>query len=232
MCGRLVGGNLTQTQMLAIIEGFVYGKSTATEQGTPDLPPRWNIKPTDPVNMAFLKGETIIGAVARWWFVPHWFQKPAKEWKATTFNAKIETAAEKPTFREAWQSARCVIPALGYYEWSGPKSKRQPWFIGVESNQPAAFFAGLYATDAEGHHSCTILTRPALPQLAHIHPRSPIILTEQEIAGWMTHDIQNPEAAETLGTGWNDRCCFHPVASFGRDDEGPELIERDGLELG
>lgn len=231
MCGRLVGGNLTQAEMLAIIEGFLNARPTEIEAGTPDLPPRWNIKPTDLVNLAFLRGSTIVGSVARWWFVPHWHRKPIQDWKATTFNAKIETAAEKPTFRTAWQRGRCVIPAVGYYEWTGPKSQRQPWFIGVESNQPVSFFAGLYSTLGDGSHTCTILTRPALPQIAHIHTRTPVILSGDEIAPWMTGDIDSAAAIDTLGTHVDGRFRFHQVAPFKRDDEGPELIEPDVLDL-
>lgn len=192
---------------------------------TPDLPPRWNIKPTQPVNIAYLKDSTIIGTVARWWFVPHWHRKPVEAWKATTFNAKIETAHEKPTFRTAWASARCVVPAVGYYEWTGPKAKRQPWFIGVNSNQPTVFFAGLHSRLEDGGHTCTILTRPALPQLTDLHPRSPVILTGDEIGPWVSGEIGAQEAIDRLGTGWDGQFRFHRVARIGRDDDGPDLIE-------
>lgn len=231
MCGRLVGGYLTQAQMLDIMEGVLNAAGASTLPGTPELEPSWNIKPTGPVNMAYFKDNTIIGAVGRWWFVPHWHRKPVEQWKATTFNAKIETAHEKPTFRTAWERARCVVPAIGYYEWSGPKSKRQPWFIGVQSNQPAVFFAGLYSHLPDGGHTCTLLTRPALPELAEIHPRSPVILTADEIGPWVKGETGTEEAIDTLGTGWEGQFRYHRVSRFGRDDDGPDLIEPEPAEL-
>jgi putative SOS response-associated peptidase YedK len=231
MCGRLVGGILTQAQMLEIMEGYLNGAGSMTLPETPDLPPRWNIKPTAPVNISYLRSGTIIGAVARWWFVPHWHRKPAAEWKATTFNAKIETAHEKPTFRTAWEIGRCEVPALGYNEWTGPKSHRQPWFIGVNSNRPAVFFAGLHSRLEDGSRTCAILTRPAPAQLAEIHPRAPVILTGNEVGPWVSGEIGTQEAIDSLGTGWEGQFRFHRVARFGRDDEGPELIEPEAEEL-
>ncbi len=225
MCGRLVGGHLTQAQMLAILESFLYG-SSAVEPNTPELPARWNIKPTESVNFAYLKNNEIIGAVARWWFVPKWHRGAVQDWKATTFNAKVETAFEKPTFREAWTHCRCVIPATGYYEWTGPKANRQPWFIRPDSNLPT-LFAGLYSTLEDGSHTCTILTRPALSQLADIHPRTPIMLLGEEVAPWMRGQITDQEAIASLGTGWDGRMQAHEVAKFGRDDDGEVLIEPD-----
>lgn len=217
--------------MLEILEGFLYPARVRVEADLPELPASWNIKPTQAVRMAFMAGGDLVGSVARWWFVPQWHRRPVEEWTATTFNARIETAAEKATFRAAWEGARCVIPAQGYFEWTGPKARRQPWFIGVQSNAPMVFFAGLYATREGAGHSAAILTRPALPQIAHIHPRTPVILTEEEIAPWMRHEIGAEAARAHLGTGWDGRMRFHPVARFGRDDDGPDLIAPEGLAL-
>jgi len=97
------------------------------------------------VSMAYMHNDILRADAARWWFVPHWHRGPAADWKATTFNTKIETAHEKPSFRTAWERGRCIIPASGYYEWTGAKGQKTPWFISPQTNLPVFFFAGLYA---------------------------------------------------------------------------------------
>lgn len=222
MCGRLVGGNLTQAQMLAIMEGFLY---VVPDTDAPEARSGWNIKPTQPIHMVSQGAESFVATSARWWFVPRWFKGDVKEWKQTTFNARIETAAEKPTFRTAWKTSRCIIPAAGYYEWSGPKSDRKPNFITLETNAPLIFFAGLCSRLQDGSRTCTILTREPAEQIAHIHTRMPVILKQDELSPWVNGEIETPDAKEALGAGWDGRFRFHEVNKFGRDDDGPELIE-------
>ncbi|WP_298921113.1 SOS response-associated peptidase [uncultured Roseobacter sp.] len=224
MCGRLVGGHLTQAQMLAILEGFLYG-APVPDADAPEARSGWNIKPTQRIHMICQDTEAFIATSARWWFVPHWFKGDVKDWKQTTFNARIETAAEKPTFRTAWKSSRCIIPAVGYYEWSGPKNDRKPNFITLEKNAPLIFFAGLCSTLQDGTRTCTILTREPAAQIAHIHTRMPVILKQDELTPWINNEMETTAAQEALGTGWEGRFKFHEVNRFGRDDDDPELIE-------
>ncbi|NDW52883.1 SOS response-associated peptidase [Aliiroseovarius sp. PrR006] len=229
MCGRLIAGEMTQAQMAAIIEGFIYpSRSVVIASDAPPAATGYNVKPTQQVNILFPQGGNLIASTARWWLVPHWFKGPAEEWKATTFNAKIETAHEKPTFREAWYHARCVIPALGYYEWSGPKSDRQPNYISLQQNDPLTLFAGLRSTLADGCETCTILTRPALPEIHDLHPRMPVLLSADEAAQWMDHSAPDEEIRAAFGTHWTGRFQTHQVAKFGMKDDGPRLIEPVG----
>jgi putative SOS response-associated peptidase YedK len=65
----------------------------------------------------------------RWGLVPSWWSKPLKEMKAATFNARAETAADKPIFREAFKRSRCLIPASGYYEWQDTPDGKQPYYF-------------------------------------------------------------------------------------------------------
>ncbi|MEM1363484.1 MAG: SOS response-associated peptidase [Pseudomonadota bacterium] len=228
MCGRLVGGHMTQAQMLAIIEGFLYG----TPRIDPDAPPLvegYNIKPTQQVGMIFDQDGDPVLSTARWWLVPSWHKGSLKDWKATTFNAKIETAREKPTFSRPWQNGRCLIPALGYYEWTGTKGKKQPWYITVERNAPVMFLAGLQSTRPDGLRSCTILTRAADADLTRLHPRMPVILTPEECLSWLQRTEDDASVITKYGTGWSGRFRAHPVQRFGIKDDGPELIEPEGF---
>ena len=227
MCGRFAAGQNTQTEMLDIIRGFLDTPAQIDTQA-PVPHPSWNVKPTQMVSMLY-QSDTVQLSSGRWWFVPDWHRGDVKDFKLTTFNAKIETAHEKPTFRKAWKTGRCIIPAQGYFEWTGPKHKRQPWFVSVQSNQPSLFFAGLWSRLDNGLNTCTILTRAASPQIKALHPRMPVIADPTDIAAWLTGDMDTQDAIDTLGTGWDERFTFHPVARFGRDDDGECVIEPIGL---
>ena len=86
------------------------------------------------------------------------------------------------------------------------------------------YFAGLHSRLSSGLNTCTILTRPALHQIEHIHARSPVILTNENLVPWMSGEIDHDEA-QNLGKEWDGRMRFHKVAPIGRDDDGPELID-------
>ena len=109
MCGRFVLSDARWAQDYDIDEA--------------DLHLSYNIKPTQGVALVTPKQEV---AIAHWWLIPSWHKGDLKEWKATTFNARIEDASVKPTFRAVWKYGRCLIPASGYYEWTGEKG----WICG------------------------------------------------------------------------------------------------------
>ncbi len=220
MCGRFAAGHLTQDQMREIVEGFLRGPFVVDP--TAPLPvDGFNVKPTNQIACVLRNEFGTEITSARWWFVPHFHTGPISDWKLTTFNAKIETAFEKPTFRTAWKQHRCIIPALGYYEWTGPKGQKQPWYITTQRNTKTLFFAGLYSRVGD-MKTCTILTRAADPAIQDLHHRMPVILTDAEADPWLDHD---PDVIDTLGTHWGDRFLFHKVEKIGRDDNGPHLIE-------
>lgn len=149
---------------------------------------RWNVAPTQKVPMVIdAPGGRRAGAV-RWGLIPHWWKQPVAEFRLTTFNARSEEAAAKPMFRDAWARRRCLIPAIGWYEWSGPKGAKTPWFITIRRNTPGFWFAGLWsqvALDGEKVVSCTILTTAAGEATKHLHPRSPVVLDEDQAAAWL-----------------------------------------------
>jgi putative SOS response-associated peptidase YedK len=220
----MIAGPYKWAEVFEILQGFL--DSLQLDLDAPQPANGFNIKPTQQVPIiAMNKGEMLL-TTARWWFVPHWHKGDVKDWKATTFNAKIETAADKPTFRAAWANGRCLIPAQGYYEWTGAKGQKQPWYIAPQTNQPLFFFAGLASSLADGTRTCAVLTRAALPQISHLHPRSPVMLAQEELSPWMSG-----VAGSEIGQSWEGRMIHHPVRKFGLYDDGEELIERDGFAL-
>ena len=151
--------------------------------------PRWNIPPTTQIQIVREEGT----AWARWGLIPQWWAKPLELMKATTFNARSEEAAGKLFFRDAWagkgRSGRCLVPAIGYYEWSGKKGAKTPWFVTTHRNRPGFCMAGLWAETRVGWEvllSATILTAQAGAATKHLHPRTPVILEDSEWQDWLS----------------------------------------------
>ena len=225
MCGRFNSPHLTQAQMLKIIEDFLEVPRLARiDEAAPPAVDSYNVKPTQQVQVQYLEREELVASTARWWFVPHWHKGDVRDWKATTFNARLDTAAEKPVFRAAWKSGRCLVPVAGYFEWTGPKGAKQPWLITLESNLPVLFLAGLWSVLADGTRTCTILTREAAPDLRAVHHRMPVILHPDQIEPWLGATVSDAEVLARYGTGWEGRFRTHEVAPFGLHADGPELL--------
>ncbi len=208
MCGRFAAGDLTQAEMEKIIEDFIGTGRRA----------RYNIRPKDQIEVWTPKDEGHVAHWARWWLIPSWFKSSnEKDWKATTFNARIEDAAEKPSFRGAWRHGRCLIPANGYYEWTGEKGQKQPYFLRPLSNQDHFSFAGILS-QWQDEWTVAMLTRPAHPSIAHIHSRMPVIPNAVESEEWLRGE-NLPDLGASTGMQ------SYPVKRFGLQDEGEALIE-------
>ncbi len=136
---------------------------------------------------------------------------------ATTFNARIEEAKDKPAFRAVWRHGRCLISATGYYEWTGERGAKQPHFIHPAGNDETLFFAGL-ASRWEDLLTCTILTRVGNDTTADLQHRMPVILDPEEGDAWL-------RGSDDLTLDAEARLRHHPVAPFGLSDDGPVLIE-------
>jgi putative SOS response-associated peptidase YedK len=149
-----------------------------------NLRPRYNIAPTTMIDVVRLnaegKGELV---PMRWGLVPFFWNKTLKELPAT-FNARVETVAEKPMFREAFRKRRCIIPAAGFFEWTGPKTDRQPHLFTSADGSPLIAFAGLWdrwrdPATGEDVLSCTILVGGASAWMTAYHDRMPVLLTPE-----------------------------------------------------
>jgi putative SOS response-associated peptidase YedK len=147
--------------------------------------PRYNIAPSQDVP-AVIRGErgNKLGTL-RWGLVPFWAKDPSVGYKM--INARSETAATKPSFREALRTKRCLILADGFYEWKKEGQRKQPYRIFLKGGKPFAF-AGLWSVWEKGDvrlATCTILTTTANALLADLHDRMPVILPEEAEDVWL-----------------------------------------------
>lgn len=169
----------------------------------PIIEPSFNVAPSSMI----ASFRTRRGEAMRWGMVPPWAQ--TFDSKFATFNARIETVDEKSTFKNAWnQSQRCLIPMAGYYEWSGLKDNKTPFYIS-DQNQGCLVVAGLYEEWSNGQLSCTMLTAAAKGDLSHIHHRMPIMLTQDGVKDW----IYGENDKDSILNLAQPEVSFYPVSS-------------------
>jgi len=169
-----------------------------------NIQPRYNIAPTQQVGVVTQDGDHLTYSEMRWWLVPGWWSKDLKSLPAT-FNARAEDIEQKAMFRSAVKKSRCLIPATGFFEWTGEKTARKPWFISAVDGKPLTF-AGLYETwkdreSGEEIKSCTIITCAANDFMARIHSRMPVILDQTDWQSWLSEprtDLLKPANDDIL----------------------------------
>jgi putative SOS response-associated peptidase YedK len=239
MCGRYA-----QAQgMDEIIERFDLDGSTLDAS----LPLNWNIAPTNEIyiirdHLDLEKSERILDS-ASWGIIAPWQKNfaQARASQSHAINARSESIHEKPTFRQAFRTSRCLIPATGYYEWATSLGKfppKQPFYITAREPDKSLSIAGIWSTwksdNGEEIQSAAIITREAVGELATIHSRMPVFMERDKWNDWLNPKnreiedlialMQNPEPAAGLVT--------RPVSSRVNlvANNGPELI--DAIELG
>lgn len=193
MCGRFT---LTWDKWRQVADAL----GIADERGVAaSYRPRFNIAPTNQHFIITSEFERRNAQSARWGLVNRW----AKDNRGASqcINAKAETLQQRATFCEAFLRRRCVIPADGFYEWSGPKAKRQPLWIHPRAGG-LMLFAGLYESwypeKDWAELMFTIVTCAANAALTEIHNRMPVVLDEQAAEDWMNPLESNPLALKRL----------------------------------
>jgi putative SOS response-associated peptidase YedK len=164
------------------------------------LPFRFNIAPTQFVPVVrHLEAENFLSAM-KWGLIPSW----AKDEKIGNkmINARAETIAEKPAFRSAFKSRRCIVPASGFYEWKKLERGKQPFYFHLK-NKPVFGFAGLWEEwrdDETGEilETCTIITTEANEVLLPVHDRMPVILKAEDYDEWLDPKEANKERLQKL----------------------------------
>ena len=162
---------------------------------------RYNVAPTQPI-AAVLNDDARTFADVRWGLVPPHAESPAAV-KLSTFNARIETIAKAPTYRDPFRARRCAIVADGFYEWRGDADGgKTPMYISRKDGAPFAF-AGLWdvwhgSGSDEPVTSATIVTQPANTFLATIHPRMPVVLDLERAREWLAPGEREPDALFAL----------------------------------
>jgi putative SOS response-associated peptidase YedK len=227
MCGRF-----TQHYTWAEVHAFL---SVFGELGTPrNLQPRYNIAPTTFIDTVTtrIRNREIVGremVPMRWGLIPTWWKKPRKDVPAT-FNARAETVAEKPMFRGAFKYRRCIIPASGFYEWTGGKGARQPHLFIAADGSPVLAFAGLWDRWIDPDNfdeviSATIIVSGASAWMTPYHDRMPVLLEARDFDAWLDGslgpDALKPAAEEKL----REHLVSPRLNRTGFGDDDPTIIE-------
>lgn len=147
----------------------------------PAYTPRYNIAPASQVLIVRNREAAMVPAFVRWGLVPHWAKDPSIGAKLN--NARAETVAEKPSFRDAYRKRRCLIPANGFYEWKLENGLKQPYYIHPSGGALFAF-AGLWE-QWKDLQTCAVITTEANKKMAAIHDRMPVIVSPAEYATWL-----------------------------------------------
>ena len=234
MCGRYAATRRPEDLVLEF--------EAVAAEGQAPLPADYNVAPTTDVYVVrYARERDAEGAptggghrelrAVRWGLVPSWAKDASVG--ARMLNARVESLTEKPAFRKAATSRRCLVPADGWYEWS-PRTGapgKQPWFMTPADGSVLAF-AGLWEVWGRGDdrlYTCTVVTSPAVGALQAVHDRMPLVLPRERWAGWLDpaqSDIAElavptpPELVEALE--------IRPVgAEVGKvSHNGPGLVER------
>lgn len=188
MCGRYL---LTASpEEIAALFGYLNGE---------DFPPRYNIAPTQPIAIVRMWHGARRFALVRWGLVPRWVKDPGQF--SLLINARGETLADKPAFRDAVRYRRCLVPSSGFYEWQRePGGGKVPFWIKSRSGAPLAM-AGLWETwagaDGSEIDSGCIVTTGANTDVAPIHHRMPVIVDPEDFDMWLSGSTE--EALSLVG---------------------------------
>jgi putative SOS response-associated peptidase YedK len=184
MCGRFELHSAFE--IIAKLFGLTGGSFT--------MPGGYNIAPGQDIAIILNEGRKNRLTTCRWGFVPSWCKELNEGYKM--INARAETVAERPSFREAFSNHRCLIVADGFYEWKNEGGKRRPFYIHRKDGKPFGM-AGLYNlwTSPEGAQVCTstIITTDANEVLAPIHDRMPVILSPEANGLWLDPAVHEKE---------------------------------------
>lgn len=218
MCGRYAASrDVQELQTLFDVE----------EIDAPQLPPSYNITPTQPTYIIDRHDAHRRLRMVNWGLVPSWSHDPSGA--ARLINARGDTITEKPSFKQAYTRRRCIIPMDGWYEWSG--TEKQPWYITQKDGIAAV--AGIFErwtspTDPQRVlHTCAVITTDNNADLAHVHDRMPVVLRPADIDWWLD-PMANPTdllgllqpAPEGSLNAWKVSRAVSQVRN-----DGPHLIE-------
>ncbi len=191
MCGRFVGFRPVEELQ----------RYFPIDHAAADVTANYNVAPSQEV-LALLRreGQNWLERL-HWGLVPFW----AKDQSIGNrlINARAETVAAKPSFRNAFRHRRCLIIADGFYEWTGPQGRKQPVYITLPDETPFAF-AGLWerwqppGDSAAAYHSCTIITTAASPSVQPIHHRMPAVLKPEAYDPWLDPEVADVQKLSVL----------------------------------
>ena len=231
MCGRFV----RKTSAAQVAEAF------AARVDTDELSLSFNVAPTSCVFAVVNDSNTRSLVNFSWGLIPRWAQDSSRA--ASMINARVETVAEKPSFRDLVSNNRCVLPMDGYFEWQEQlrhdinKTVKQPFYFSPRlesrfSHRGVLAIAGLWTSwkdpnqpNSQLLHTVVALTTNANDMVGEIHHRMPVLLDEQGVDNWLDANIQSPlDALEAVP---NDALVVRAVSTKVNSsrNNGSELIE-------
>jgi putative SOS response-associated peptidase YedK len=172
-----------------------------TEVQAPAVQPHFNIPPTAQVlavrRLPDHEGRQLVPL--RWGLIPFWAKDPAIGNRL--INARVESAAEKPAFRDAFRNRRCLVLADGFFEWKKKGGKKEPYLVRMRDGKSFAF-AGLWDRwhdpDNQRVETCTILTTNANELVRPLHDRMPVILEPGGYGPWLDPEMQDQSKLQSL----------------------------------
>ena len=200
---------------------------------TEPLEKSWNVAPTDPVYVVTERdGIRGLGSMS-WGLIPHW----ARDTRSIHINARVETVATNPSFRDSLTTKRCLIPADGFYEWEPKEEGGAPHWVHRADGHPMVL-AGIWAArfDADSQQwdgTCSILTTEADGVVAPIHDRMPVPLHPDAWDAWLDRELQDRQTVLSMIQKVDpDELMEHPVSRKVNSvrNNGPELREKSEQE--
>jgi len=158
--------------------------------------PNYNVAPSHDIVIAIESGKRKL-VKSRWGFLPSWSKNPSDGFKM--INARAETIAERPSFKQAFQKQRCLVLVDGFFEWQKTGNEKKPYLIRMKSGKPYAL-AGLYniwkSPEGKELYTNTIITTTANELVRPLHDRMPVILPQEKYSVWL--DQLNTDAASLI----------------------------------
>lgn len=237
MCGRYA----QSADMRELMEQFEVTGSSPHQS----LPANWNIAPTNPIYIVradSLDSSKISLATVSWGLIAPWLNdlNEAKGSQSRAINARSESIHEKPTFRSAFKSTRCLIPVEGYYEWAtslGKFAPKQPFYISARNGKQlpvAGIWSSWRAPSGDTIQSASIITQEAQGHLAEIHSRMPVFMPHDRWNQWLdpTNNSTANLKALMLVESPESLVVAHPVSSAVNSVARNSKELTEGIELG
>jgi putative SOS response-associated peptidase YedK len=192
------------------------------------LDPRYNIAPSQQVIACRISPQEAKRELVtlKWGLIPFWVEDPAIGNRM--INARSETVAGKPSFREAFKKRRALIPTSGFYEWKKEQGGKQPYYICRKDGEPFSL-AGLWELWQKGEEpleSCTIITTGANALVAPLHERMPVIISPEQYSYWLNPHSDPVALQELLQPSPPEEFVCYPVSRLVNSpaNDSPELV--------
>jgi len=200
MCGRF-----STPEQEIVMRHFFIEKIT-------DYARRYNVAPTQPIPAIKKKGEL---SYLHWGLIPSWAKE--KSIGNKMINARSETILEKPSFKRAVKSRRCLIVAAGFYEWKKVGSRKQPYYIFMKEHEPFAM-GGIWerwvSPEGEVIESAAIITTSSNKLIQPLHDRMPLILKKEDYEAWLAPETSEEELKKLFVPYAEESMNLYPVSTL------------------